>query len=206
MGLTVLRSIKKALSIVPKLSPWIVMIKKNCAVIGYALGKNEQSFMQVVDNGMFVMTINKGDDVMIVGGNDRSDDDNEVLGAVSEAGMPMTKDDNDCDVMEEAQTNPIELDSWDPFGCGGVIAPEGFTYINKLSFICFDPTSIFFASTLAMGGQLNHTVDGKMEGSRKAQRNVNVERSNMDREVGIDRGMMMHAWHRMRMMQFSVIN
>jgi hypothetical protein len=77
MGLKVLRSIKKALSIVPKLSPWIVMLKKKLCC----------------RHGMFVMTINEGDDVMIVDGNDRSDDDNEVLGAVPEAGMPMTKDD-----------------------------------------------------------------------------------------------------------------
>ena len=57
--------------------------------------------------------------------------------------------------------NPIKLDSWDPFGSGGVIVPEGFTYIGKLSFICFGPTSKFFASTLAMGGQLNRTVEKK---------------------------------------------
>jgi hypothetical protein len=64
-------------------------------------------------------------------------------------------------VKVEAQTNPIELDSWDPFKHGGVIALEGFTYIGKLSFICFGPTSKFFASTLAMGGQLNRTVEKK---------------------------------------------
>ncbi len=94
MGLSVLQSIKKALSIIPKLSPRIVMIDKNCAVIGYASGKNKQSFMQLVDNGMYVMTSNNGDeDAMIIDGNDRSDDDNDVLGAVSEAGMPMTRDD-----------------------------------------------------------------------------------------------------------------
>jgi len=143
MVLTVLRSIKKALSIVPKLSPRIVLIDTNCAVTGYASGENEQSFMQLVDNGVFVMTINDGDDVMIVDGNDRLDDGNE--------------------------------------------------YIGKLSLICFGPTSKFFASTLAMGGQLNRTAEGEKEGSRKAQRKVNAERSNMDREVGINRGMTMHA-------------
>jgi len=51
------------------------------------------------------------------------------------------KDVNDCDNVVEEQTSPIELDSWDPFQRGGVIAPEGFTYIGKLSFICFGPTS-----------------------------------------------------------------
>jgi hypothetical protein len=86
------------------------------------------------------------------------------------------------------------LDSWDPFKHGGVIAPEGFTYIGKLSFICFGPTSKFFASTLAMGGgQSNRTVVEKKEGSRNAQRKVNTERANTDREVGNDRGMTLNT-------------
>ena len=39
------------------------MIDKNCAVIGYASGKNEHSFMQLVDNGMYAMTSIIGNDV-----------------------------------------------------------------------------------------------------------------------------------------------
>jgi hypothetical protein len=77
-----------------------------------------------------------------------------------EAGVMSAKDDNDCNDDVEEQTSPIELDSWDPFKCGGFIVPEGFTYIGKLSFICFGPTSKFFASTLAMGGQSNRTAEG----------------------------------------------
>ena len=50
MGLAVLRSMKKALSILPKLSPSIVLIDKNCAVTGYASGKNETNFHQYRDN------------------------------------------------------------------------------------------------------------------------------------------------------------
>ena len=164
IGLTVLPSIKKALSIVPKLSPRILMIGKNCAVIGYASRKNKQSFMQLVGNGMFAMMSVNGDDTMIIDGNHNGlDDDNEVLGAVSEAGMPMTRDDaliervgaknaeglpirpgspwqgdvdvqdgdrlseddKDCDFVE-AQTNPLELDSWDPFGRGDVVGAGRF--------------------------------------------------------------------------------
>ena len=145
MGLAVLRSIKKALSFISKLSPQIIMTDKNCAVIGYASGKNEHLFMQLVDNGMFAMAKINGDDTLIVDGDDGLEDNNEVLGAVSEAGMPITREDDapievDMLVVEE-QTNPNELDSWDPFQRGGVNAPEGFAYIGKLSFICFGPTS-----------------------------------------------------------------
>ena len=74
-------------------------------------------------------------------------------------------------VKVEAQTNPIKLDSWDSFKHDGVIALEGFIYIGKLSFICFGPTSKFFASTLAMGGQSNRTVEEK----RNVQRRLSVK-------------------------------
>ena len=171
MGLTVLRSIKKALSIVPKLSPRIVMIDKNCAVIGYASRKNEQSFMQLVDNGMYAMTI--GDDEQIVDVSDGSDDDNERIGAVAVGGDMLAKDD-DCDVVADEPTISIELlDSWDPFQRGGYAAPEGYTYIGKISFICFGPTSKFFASTLAMGGQSDRTVEEIKE--RKVRGSLSVK-------------------------------
>jgi hypothetical protein len=120
---------------------------------------------------------------------DGSDDDNERIGAVAVGGDMWAKDD-DCDVVADKSTISIELDSWDPFQRGGNAAPEGYTYIGKISFICFGPTSKFFASTLVMGGQSDRTVEGKKEGSRKSQRKVNTERANTDREVGIlDRGM-----------------
>ncbi len=96
MGLTVLQSIKKALSIVPKLSPWIVMIDKSCTVIGYASGQNKQSFMQLIDNGMFNM-----DEAIIVDGIDGSDDNNEVLGAVLDMGTPITREDTLGDIPAE---------------------------------------------------------------------------------------------------------
>ena len=186
MGLSVLRSIKKALAIVPKLSPRIVSIDKSCAVIGYASGHNEQSFMQLIDNGMFNM-----DEAIVVDGCEGSDDDNEVLGSVSKMGMPISREDIDGDVP--AEENSIKTTEWDPFLRGSVMAPEGFTYLGKLSFLCFGPTSKFFAATLAMGGQSNHTVAERKEGSRKAQRKVNTERADTDREVGIDRGMTQNA-------------
>jgi hypothetical protein len=78
MGLTVLQSVKKALSIVPKLSPGIVLIDKNCAVVGYALGKNKSLFMQHIDNGMFALMAKDGNTLLVEG--DASDDDDKILG------------------------------------------------------------------------------------------------------------------------------
>jgi hypothetical protein len=74
MGLTVMRSIKKAISIVPKLVPSICSIDKNCAVIGYASGKNESSLMQFIDNGMFALSLNESGGGIDYIGSDEDDD------------------------------------------------------------------------------------------------------------------------------------
>jgi hypothetical protein len=76
---------------------------------------------------------------------------------------------------------------------GHVIAPEGYCYMGKLVFICFGPTSKYFAGTLAMGGQSDQTAEVKKQGSRKEQRKVNTDRNNIDREVGFDRGLSMQS-------------
>ncbi len=51
----VLASLKKALSLVPQLSPKFVMINTTCRVVGYASRENEQLFLQVIDKGMHKM-------------------------------------------------------------------------------------------------------------------------------------------------------
>jgi hypothetical protein len=82
MGLTVMRLIKKVISMLPKLSPLIVLIDKNCAVLSYSSGKNKSSFMKLTDNGMYASTLSKGKDAVVDGVG--SHDDNEILGATSE--------------------------------------------------------------------------------------------------------------------------
>jgi hypothetical protein len=50
MGDSVMMSMKKTLSLVPMLSPRIVMISLTCREVGYASGKNESTFMQLIDH------------------------------------------------------------------------------------------------------------------------------------------------------------
>ena len=218
MGTSVMRSVKKAISIVPKLVPSICSINKNLAVIMYASGKTESSLMQLVDNGMFSLSMNDTIDNV-----DSDNDDNEVLGATSAKGMPLTREDGDAgenhdiddgcpDDIEEIDDVNVLLDDGekddfdvvdddgekDAFGhkiddFGHVIAPEGHCYVGKLVFICFGPTSKYFAGTLAMGGQSDQTAEEKKQGSRKEQRQVTKDRNNMDREVGFDRGLTMQS-------------
>ena len=217
MGISVLRSVKKVISIVPKLVPSICSIDKNLAVIMYASGKTESSLMQFVDNGMFALSMNDPIDV------DSDDDDNEVLGATSAKGMPLMREDDDAgeenhgveagsldgilevvdddDVFDDGEKDDFDMvdeGEKDAFGhqidaFGHVIAPEGYCYVGKLVFICFGPTSKYYAGTLAMGGQSDRTAEEKKQGSRKEQRKVNTDRNNMDREVGFDRGLTMQS-------------
>ncbi len=78
MGLNVLQLMKKAISLVSKLSPRIVIIDKNCAVVGYPSGKNEASFLQYINNGMYSLMKTDAGDMLVL---NESDDNDEVLGA-----------------------------------------------------------------------------------------------------------------------------
>ncbi len=137
MGLTVLQSIKKALSIVPKLLPRIVIIDKNCGVVGYASGKNESLFMQHINNGMFALMKKEGGTLLVENASDGND---EILGATSEEGIPMMHDNalidsirvpaadalsNDISFDDEVVVDSMALNTWDPFV--GIATPRGFT-------------------------------------------------------------------------------
>jgi hypothetical protein len=193
-----------ALSIVPKLLPRIVLIDKNCAVVSYASGKNESVFMQHINKGMFALMAKDGNTLLVEG--DASDDDDKILGSTSDEGMPMMHDDvlidcmrvpaakgllNETSFDDVVVVDSTALNTWDPFG--GIAAPSKYTYIGKLAFICFGSTSSFFASTLAMGGQSERSVEEKKEGLMRAMHKITKEQMDINREIGIDRGMTMQA-------------
>ena len=159
---------KKVLSLVPKLSLRIVSIDKNCAVVGYALGKNEGSFLQYIDKGMY--SISKIDDGNILD-LDGSDDDDEVLGAAKTAESLIAPTDIEDSILKV--DNPVGLDSWNLFK--GIDAPEEYSYVGKISSICFGPTSKYIACMLAMGGQSDRTLEEKKDGRRQAQRKIMKE-------------------------------
>ena len=218
MGLTVMRSIKKAISIVPKLVPSLCSINKNCAVISYASGKNKSSLMQFVDNGVFALSLNEYGDITMIHEIDLDKDGNEVLGATPTEGMPLTRDNvliqhmrektaeglplrpgspRQCEVGEvedeDVKINDDEVEGKKRDAFGGLIAPKGYVYTGTLVFICFGPTLKHFAGTLAMGGQADRMVEEKKEGLRKVQRKAMTNHNNVDREVGFDRGLTMQS-------------
>ncbi len=98
---------------------------------------------------------------------------------------------NDTSFDNVVVVDSTALNTWDPFG--GIAVPRGYTYIGMLAFICFGPTTKFFAGTLAMGGQFERSVEKKKERSRKAMHKITTERSDINQKIGIDRGMTMQA-------------
>jgi hypothetical protein len=87
--------------------------------------------------------------------------------------------------------DPVGLDSWNPFK--GIATLKGYSYVRKFSFICFGSASKYFASTLAMAGQPNRTLEEKKDDSRQAHHKITKKRNNNDWDVGMDKGMTMQA-------------
>ena len=52
LGLSVLKSLKKAISLVQKFETRIVIIDKSYSVLGYASGRNEDQFLGYINDGM----------------------------------------------------------------------------------------------------------------------------------------------------------
>jgi hypothetical protein len=134
---------------------------------------------------MFALITKEGSSLLL---EDTSDDDDKILGAISEEGMPMMHDDGYS--IDSSSDNVVVVD-FDPFG--GIAAPRGYTYIGKLAFICFGPASKFFASTLTMGGQSKRSAEEKQEGLMRSIRKITEAQNDINREIGIDRGMSMQA-------------
>ncbi len=98
---------------------------------------------------------------------------------------------NDTSFDNVVVVDSTALNTWYLFG--GIAAPRGYIYIGKLAFICFGLASKFFASTLPMGGQSERSAEENKEGSMRAIHKITKEQTDINREIGIDRGMTMQA-------------
>ncbi len=156
-------------------------------MVGYVSEKNKSSFLQHSDDGMFALITEEGGILLL---EDTSDDDDEILWETSEEGMLVMRDDG---YSIYSSSDDVVVVDFDPFG--GIAAPQGYTYIGigKLVFICFGPASKFFASTLAMGGQSECSAEEKKEGSMRAIRRITKAQTDINREIGVNRGMSMQA-------------
>ena len=166
MAETVLALLKKALSLVPQLSPKIVNIDSTCRVVGYASGKTEQSFLQAIDKGMYEM--DKSDRMGM------SPDDDKRLGCLSG-----DEDEQDAD----AGSAVVEISN-----DGGTMTGLGYSYTGKLAFICFGPLSKFYSPILSTGGSMNLSIEERKKGSRSSIRKIQEEKATLERVTGHARG------------------
>ena len=148
-GESVLPSVKKAMAIAPKLDGKVIHLGKNHQVFGYASGKNLETIIQFINNGMYTLTLKKGK--APTGNNDDElDDDSKVLGEVvckTPLGKQIRLVDDDCIVetkMGEKNENEVEevvtitMASWNPFN--SIKAPEGYCFFGTFAFLCYGPT------------------------------------------------------------------
>jgi hypothetical protein len=132
----VLCSLKKAISLVPKLSPTNVVIDKSSAFIQYASGWTEASFHQYIDNGMYEMSKSE----------DHHGENADLMQTSACASLVWTlaNVDDGSDFNKRANNEVMELadnclEDWNLFN--GVNAPVGYAYCGKLAFICLGPVS-----------------------------------------------------------------
>jgi hypothetical protein len=167
MADTVLASLKKALSLVPQLSPKIVNIDSTCRVVGYASGKNLESFLQAIDKGMYKM--DKSNRMGV------SPDDDKRLGYLSGG----DEDEDDAGSVVVVNSDVDLLNSKD-----GMIAPVGYSYTGKLAFLCFGPVSKFYSPILSTGGSMNLSIVERKKGSRASICKIQEEKATLERVTG----------------------
>ena len=173
-GLDVSRSIKKTMAIVPKLDAKVVNLGKNLQVLGYASGKTIVNFIQIIDNGMYALSLQEGKGAA----NLDSDDDNKIIGQVG----------GDDDTENVKEVTKRSLASWDPFN--SVDAPKDYIFFGKLSFLCLGPVSDFFSETLSSKGCQVTLVEGKKSMGRAAMLKEVAAHATVNPDVGgSDHGM-----------------
>jgi hypothetical protein len=184
-GEEVMNSVKKAVSLMPKLAPQICSINKNFAVISFSSGKTEDNLFQMIDNGMYDMEVKEGGAAVVVDAY-----------ANATKGVEHPQDDESCRrdsgvddrnlAIADTENMTGEKD-WDPFK--GVVAPFGYSYDGKLAFLCLGPTTQHFSKVIRLGGSKFDGTETKKKGSRSAMRKEEENRNVIDRVVGMERGL-----------------
>jgi hypothetical protein len=178
-GEEVMLSVKKAISLMPKLAPQICSINKNFAVISFASGKTEDNLFPMIDNGMYDMEVTDGGSVVVVDAYENANEGKDNLQEDERRRRDSGVDDRD---MANADT----ANKWDPFK--GVIAPFGYSYDGKLAFLCLGPTTQRFSKVIRLGGSKFDDPVTKKKSSRAAMRKEEEKRNVIDRIVGIEQG------------------
>ena len=141
-----MNSVKKAISLMPKLAPQICSINKNFAFIKFSSGKMEDNLFPMIDNGMYDMEVKDGRPVVVnaYANATKGDEQNE-----NPQDNESRRDSVDNIDLGIADTEDMTESDWDPFK--GLKAPFGYLYDGKLAFLCFGPTMQHFSKVLSLG-------------------------------------------------------
>ncbi len=184
LAMTILCSLKKAISLVPKVSPTIAMIDKSCAIIQYASGWTEASFHQYINNGMYEMSKseeNRGENAELM----------QTSACASLAGS-LADVDNGSDFNKREKNEVIDLadiclEDWNPFN--GITAPAGYAYCGKLAFMCLGPASKFYCKIHKTGGGNAKNKEERGKNACSSICKVQEEMAAMEHVVCSERGM-----------------
>jgi hypothetical protein len=160
-----LKSCKKAMTLVPRLAPKMIQIDRSKYIVGYSSGINYSSFLQSINNGMYIMEKDAG---FIRSGNKQS-----------------KKNDDDVDDDNSIQMMDVVRDAadWDPFE--GVEAPDSFMFLGFIAFAVIGPgahDAAHFSPLLRANVKDDMTKEERKEMSRSTLRSNNLKSGVAERQ------------------------
>ena len=175
MGLEVHKSLKKALSLLPRLSD-IVTLDRTGMVQSFASGKNEKNLYDALLDGMYAMEVRekkKSSDGINNGTLLDSDVEVDTTSTIAATG-DIAVDDS----VEDELNN---------------VPPKGYMFYGFHSFVCFGPLTTHFSATLALGAPLALSPSERKNNARAAQRKKEIECREAERSVGAERGLSLQS-------------
>lgn len=160
-GMNILKSVKKAMSLVPRLSPKMIQVDGTKYIVGYSSGNNFKSFLEAINTGMYVL---KDDEEFVRASNKKNGVDD---------------DEDSCEVMIKSG----RCSDWDPFGDDE--APAEFMFLGFIAFACIgpgcnDPTH--FSPLLRANVRQNLTKEQRKEMSRNTLRINTAKTAKIERQ------------------------
>jgi hypothetical protein len=195
----ILCNCKKAMSLVSKLVPKIIMLGDDGSIVGYASGEGEDDFLRHINDGMYMMLKKASPDkdntpgVVNLDGDDISVNQPENL-TTTEIGELVNGDDPEEE--KENETVDVEEDwstdkKWKPFGG---VAPLDYSFPGYFAFACFGPSrGIYFSDLINPKGNTEQQVKQGKKTSRVAQREEESKKQKAEREYGSARGLRMEV-------------
>ena len=150
----ILCNCKKAMSLVPKLVPTIIVLGDDGSIAGYGSGEREEDFLRYINDGMYMMLKKTPSDPNNLLDMENLNDDDASVDILdnltaSDIGDAIHGEDPDEEAKKESVDVGEEMSTdkkWMTF-CG--VAPSDYCFFRYFAFACFGPTrGIYFSDLL----------------------------------------------------------